>query len=192
MFIFVSLWFVHSYIMIASDNIQMLREAWRQAGRTVVLTNGVFDLMHSGHVRYLEQARSLGDVLVVGLNSDASTRANKGPRRPLVPQEERAYMLASLRCVDYVTIFDQPTAEELVARLRPDIYVKGGDYAVPGGSGGNGVQPDRDSLRVDERRLPEARVVRGYGGQVLLLPYHAGLSTSALIERIVSEAGASP
>jgi rfaE bifunctional protein nucleotidyltransferase chain/domain len=139
----------------------------------------VFDLLHVGHVAYLEQARALGDVLVVAINSDSSTRALKGPQRPLMPEDDRARMLAALRCVDYVTLFAEHTAEVVVAALQPDYYVKGGDYArAPG-------VPD---AAVDEDRLPEARVARARGGQVVLLPYRAGYSTSALIERIVRSA----
>src|SRR6059058_3387522 len=100
----------------------------RAAGKKMVATNGCFDLLHVGHVRYLQAARALGDMLIIGLNSDASVRAYKGPTRPLVAQDERAELLAALACVDYVTIFDEPTAEALMAALQPDIYVKGGDY----------------------------------------------------------------
>lgn len=146
------------------------RELARAAGQTVVFTNGHFDLLHLGHVDYLQRARALGDVLIVGLNSDASTRALKGPGRPIVPQVERARMLAALACVDYVTIFDAPTANALVEALRPDVYAKGGDWG-------------RD------REPPEADVVRGYGGQVHFIPYLAGHSTSDLIETIVARYG---
>src|SRR5262245_42476467 len=150
-----------------------LRENWRRIGLRLVFTNGVFDLLHSGHLSYLWQARSLGDLLVVGVNSDASTRALKGPQRPLVPQEDRAALLAALRCVDYVTIFEERTAEALVEALRPEVYVKGGDY---------GPQPNT----VASKALPEAQVVESYGGQVVLLPYRAGRSTSALIRKIIT------
>src|SRR5436190_1383960 len=96
----------------------------RAAGAKLVLTNGTFDILHVGHVLYLEAARALGDILVVGINSDASARGYKGPGRPVVPQDERAEIVAALRCVDYVTIFDEPTAVHLVEALRPDVYVK--------------------------------------------------------------------
>ncbi len=161
--------------VVALAELVTLRQTWRHSGQQLVLTNGVFDLLHIGHITYLQQARALGDVLVVGLNSDSSTRAIKGPQRPLVPEEARAHMLAALRCVDYVTIFAQPTAEALAAAVQPDMYVKGGDYATTAGS--------TDS--VNEDRLPEARVVRSTGGRVVLLAYQEGYSTSALIERIV-------
>lgn len=159
--------------LLALDELLPLRAEWRRGGLRLVLTNGVFDLVHAGHVGYLAQARALGDLLLVALNSDASTRALKGPLRPLVPEADRAAVLLALRAVDYVTIFEPRTAEAVVDALRPEIYVKGGDY-----SGGAGAP--------DPTRLPEARVVAGYGGQVVLLPYAEGRSTSALIERVVA------
>lgn len=165
--------------VLSLDALVPLRHQWRHNHQRLVLTNGIFDLLHSGHVRYLEQARQLGDVLVVGVNSDASTRALKGPHRPLVPEHERTYLLAALRWVDYVTLFSERTAEGLAETLQPDIYVKGGDYAQQPDE-----QHDAASLVVDDTRLPEARVVRAYNGQVVLLPYAAGLSTTELIARI--------
>jgi len=173
--------------------------ARQDAGERAVFTNGCFDLLHLGHVAYLRAARDLGDFLIVALNSDASTRRIKGPLRPLVAESERAEILAALSCVDYVTIFDDNTAERAVAALRPAVYVKGGDYA--GGEhaqAGVTLAPDelRHLLAGDasahpalaglERRLPEARVVAAYGGSVTLLPYLPGHSTTELIERIVS------
>ena len=103
-------------------------DAERAAGRTIVLANGCFDLLHVGHVRYLEAARREGDVLVVAINSDASVRANKGPSRPLVPEAERAEMLTALRCVDFVTIFGEPTADALLRALRPHVHAKGTEW----------------------------------------------------------------
>ena len=143
------------------------RQRWREEGRTVVTTNGCFDLLHPGHVRFLQQARAQGEVLIVGLNSDASVRQLKGPGRPLLPQEDRAAMLAALRCVDEVVIFDELLANGLLAQLRPDIHCKGGDYTA------------------DE--LPEAEVIRQGGGQVRILPFSAGYSTSALVQSIREE-----
>jgi rfaE bifunctional protein nucleotidyltransferase chain/domain len=142
------------------------REAEQVARRAVVLTNGHFDLLHVGHVRYLQAARGLGDALIVGLNSDASTAARK-PGRPIVPQEERGELLAALGCVDVVVIFDELTAEALVEALRPDIYAKGGDWNRPGGP-----------------RPPEAAVVERHGGRVAYLPYLPDRSTTLIIERI--------
>jgi len=144
----------------------------QQRGECGVFTNGCFDLLHLGHVRYLQQARALGDFLILGLNDDAGVRALKGPGRPLVPEAERAEILAALACIDYVTIFPEPTAGPLVALLQPAIYVKGGDYA--------GKQ---DSLP-DMSRLPEAKVVQAYGGIVHLIPYLPHHSTTELIEAI--------
>jgi rfaE bifunctional protein nucleotidyltransferase chain/domain len=137
--------------------------ALRAGGGRLVLTNGCFDLLHVGHVRYLQAARRLGDFLAVGVNADASVRALKGPTRPLVPAAERAEVLAALGCVDAVVIFDAPTAEPLVAALQPEVYVKGQDYT--------------------EATLPEAAVVRAYGGAVVLLPTVPGASTTALVAR---------
>lgn len=149
-----------------------LAARWRAAGERIVLTNGVFDLLHAGHVAYLEQARGLGDRLVVALNSDASTRALKGPLRPLTPEADRAALLAALRWVDAVTIFQESTAEAVVHALQPDVYVKGGDYAAADGA------PDLG-------RLPEARAAQQYHAQIRLIPYRAGTSTTELIQRIV-------
>ena len=144
----------------------------QQAGERGVFTNGCFDLLHLGHVRYLQEARSLGDFLILGLNNDSSTRLLKGPGRPLVPENERAEILAALTCIDYITIFSEPTAGPLVALLQPAIYVKGGDYAST-----NGTAPDMT-------RLPEAKVVQEYGGSVRLIPYLPHHSTTELIAAI--------
>jgi len=158
--------------IVTLDSLEALIAQRRAQGRgMVVVTNGCFDLLHVGHVRYLQQARALGDLLVVGLNSDASVRRLKGPRRPLVPQDERAVVVAALACVDYVTIFAEDTAAALVARLRPEIYVKGGDYAAAAAMG---------------KVLPEAAIVQRYGGRVEILPYLPGRSTSDLIATIVA------
>ncbi len=133
-------------------------------GKRVVFTNGCFDILHAGHVDYLERARRLGDVLVVGLNSDASVRRLKGKGRPLNKQGDRAKILASLYFIDYVTIFNEATPEKLITRLRPDILVKGGDWKVSEIAGGP--------------------FVRTYGGRVVSLPFVKGYSTTSLIKRI--------
>ena len=161
----------------ALDTLIALHQQWREQHRTVVFTNGVFDLLHIGHLRYLEAARALGHVLVVGLNSDASTRQIKGPQRPLVEQNDRAALLLGLRVVDYVMIFDEPTAEHLVAALQPDVYVKGGDYRLD------------SEPRQRGKPLPEAAIVQSYGGRVQLIPYLPGRSTTELIERITHQYG---
>jgi rfaE bifunctional protein nucleotidyltransferase chain/domain len=146
------------------DELLQLRQRWREEGRVVVSTNGCFDLLHPGHVRFLQQARGQGDLLVVGLNSDASVRQLKGPGRPLLSQEDRAAMLAALRCVDWVVVFEEVLANDLLARLRPDLHCKGGDYIA--------------------EKLPEAEVIRQGGGQVRILPFAPGYSTSGLLGAI--------
>ena len=144
----------------------------QQAGESGVFTNGCFDLLHLGHIRYLEQARYLGNFLIMGLNSDESVHRLKGVGRPLVPGQERAEILAALTCIDYVTIFDESTAGPLIDLLHPAIYVKGGDYA--------GAQ---DGVP-DTTRLPEAKNVQAYGGIVRLIPYLPYHSTTELIGKI--------
>jgi rfaE bifunctional protein nucleotidyltransferase chain/domain len=173
-----------------------IRQRLRRQGKTLVFTNGIFDLLHVGHVRYLQSARRLGHALFVGLNSDSSTRKLKGPGRPLVPQAERAEVLCALACVDYVIIFDEPTAKRLVETLQPEIYAKGGDYAagvaeaVPAGSAPASkgkVLPVRQG-----KVLPEASVVESYGGRVVLLPYTTLHSTTRIVERLLSDSGCHP
>lgn len=144
----------------------------QQSGERGVFTNGCFDLLHLGHVRYLQEARTWGDFLILGLNDDAGVRALKGAGRPLVPEQERAEILAALSCVDYITIFAEPTAGPLVHLLQPAIYVKGGDYASA-----NSDQPDTG-------RLPEAKVVQEYGGSLRLIPYLPHHSTTEMIAAI--------
>jgi rfaE bifunctional protein nucleotidyltransferase chain/domain len=151
------------------------RERRRAAGERVVLTNGVFDLLHVGHLRYLAAARALGDCLIVGVNDDASVRRNKGPLRPIVPAAERAELLAGLACVDYVTLFGEETAVELARLLRPDVYVKGGDYAAPG--------------QAEGKSLPEAPVVLAGGGEVRIIPLIPDASSTGLIERVLARYG---
>jgi rfaE bifunctional protein nucleotidyltransferase chain/domain len=162
-----------------------IRAAARAAGQTVVFTNGAFDLLHVGHVRYLQAARALGDLLIVGVNSDASVRAYKGPDRPLVAEDERAELLAALACVDYVVIFDEPTAVALVTALQPDIYVKGGDYRAEDAP----PVPRPATHDPADKPLPEAAPVRAAGGQVIIIPYVPGKSTTNLIERIKGVGG---
>lgn len=155
----------------------------QQAGERAVFTNGCFDLLHLGHIRYLQEARSLGDFLVLGLNSDESVRKLKGPTRPLVSELERAEILAALSCVDYVTIFSEPTAGELIDLLQPPIYVKGADYVRPSIEAEPCVRPPLDALP-DTSRLPEAKHVLAYGGVIRFIAYLPGHSTSELIQRI--------
>ncbi len=139
------------------------------SGERVVLTNGVFDILHVGHIRYLSEARALGDALAVAVNSDESVRGFKDPQRPIVPLAERMEMLASLSCVDYVTAFETRTPVPLIERVRPALYAKGGDYT--------------------EADLPEAKVVTGYGGEVRILSLVAGRSTTNIIARVCAAYG---
>jgi rfaE bifunctional protein nucleotidyltransferase chain/domain len=138
----------------------------RARGGTVVATGGCFDLLHPGHIRTLEAARALGDCLVVCLNSDASVRRLKGESRPVVGQEDRAAVLRALRCVDEVLTFEEDTPSELLGRLRPDVWVKGGDYAP--------------------EDLPEAEVVARWGGRVAVVPFLAGRSSTHLIREVAA------
>lgn len=164
--------------LISQSGAIRIRRRLARLGKKVVFTNGVFDLLHIGHIRYLRQARRLGDVLMVGLNSDSSVHLLKGQDRPWVPELERAEVLCSLSDVDYVILFDQATAVDLVMDLKPDVYVKGGDYASdkPGAS-----RPD--TLR-DSRPIPEASAVEEYGGEVVIVAFTPGHSSSALAARI--------
>ena len=142
--------------------------ATRARGGTVVATGGCFDLLHAGHARTLASARALGDCLVVCLNSDSSVRRLKGPDRPLTTQDERAELLRALECVDAVVVFEEDTPEALLAELRPDVWVKGGDYSADA--------------------LPEADLVRGWGGRTVVVPYHRGRSTSRLADALIRRA----
>ncbi|HEY8465011.1 MAG TPA: D-glycero-beta-D-manno-heptose 1-phosphate adenylyltransferase [Bacillota bacterium] len=141
-----------------------LAQQLRDQGRRVVFTNGCFDILHVGHVRYLQAARQLGDCLIVGLNSDASVRRLKGAKRPINHQEDRAEVLSGLTAVDYVVIFDETTAEDLIREIQPDIYVKGGNYCL--------------------EQLPESRIVAGYGGKTVLIPVVPGRSTTNLLRKL--------
>ena len=145
------------------------RASWRREGRSVVWTNGCFDILHVGHVRSLQAARAFGDLLVVGINSDESVRHIKGPNRPVIPEDECAEILAALECVDRVVIFDESTPVEALARLRPDIHCKGADYAPP-----------------DGKPIPEARIIASYGGRVEFLSLTPDVSTTNIVERIAT------
>ena len=150
--------------ILSRDELRVVRARLRDAGQTLVFTNGVFDLLHVGHVRYLEQARALGDALVVAINSDASVRALKGAGRPLISEDERAEILAGLRAVNYVIIFDEVSPRSLIADLLPDVLIKGGDYAL-------------DEIHGREE-------VEAAGGRVVSLAFVEGVSTSEIIERM--------
>ncbi|MGC4877626.1 D-glycero-beta-D-manno-heptose 1-phosphate adenylyltransferase [Micromonospora sp. DT43] len=152
--------------VVGTDELDAIVAEHREAGRSVVFTNGCFDVLHPGHVRYLEQARALGDLLIVAVNSDGSVRRLKGPDRPVNPVEDRGALLAALSCVDHVVVFEEDSPAALIEAVRPDVYVKGGDYPP--------------------ELVPEAPLVRRLGGQVRTLGYVPDRSTSAIIERIRS------
>jgi D-beta-D-heptose 7-phosphate kinase/D-beta-D-heptose 1-phosphate adenosyltransferase len=141
-----------------------LAAALRERGKRIVFTNGVFDILHPGHLRYLQQARSLGDVLFVGLNADSSVRRNKGPERPINPQHERAEVLEALECVDAVVLFEEDTPAEIIRAILPDILVKGADWA--------------------ENAIVGRDTVEARGGRVVRIPVEQGYSTTTIIEKI--------
>ena len=146
------------------NQLQIERERLRQAGKKVVFTNGCFDLLHPGHVRYLQQARALGDALIVALNSDRSVRELKGDKRPILTEAERSEVMAALACVDFVTVFDEPTPREIISALLPDVLVKGGDWGI-------------DAIVGREE-------VEAASGKVMSLAFVEGCSTTDVIERI--------
>lgn len=151
-------------MLIDPNDIEKLCEILHRAGEKIVFTNGCFDILHAGHVRYLEKARSFGDCLVLGLNTDASVRGNKGPSRPINSELDRAEVVGALKAVDYVVLFGEKTAETIIAKVRPDVYVKGGDYTL--------------------ETLPEAKIVQSYGGRVEFVQMVAGRSTTNVIKKI--------
>ena len=151
-------------MLIPNEKIENFCATLRAAGQRIVFTNGCFDILHAGHVRYLTQARSLGDCLVLGLNTDASVRRLKGETRPVNRELDRAEVVGALAAVDYVVLFDEPTAEVLVEKVRPAVYAKGGDYT--------------------RETLPEAKIVERYGGEVHFIGLVPGRSTTKIIERI--------
>ena len=152
-----------------ADELVALVKLRQECGEKIVFTNGVFDILHVGHIRYLSEARALGDGLLIAVNADESVRSFKGDLRPIVPLDERMEMLAALACVDYVAPFSTRTPAPLIELIHPAIYVKGGDYT--------------------ESDLPEASVVRGYGGNVRILSLVAGRSSTNIISRICAAYG---
>lgn len=153
-----------AYLPMSVDDGVTLVARLRADGKRVVFTNGVYDLLHPGHVRYLQAARALGDALIVGVNSDRSVRANKGPSRPINPETERAEVIAALDCVDAAIVFDQDTPHDIISRLQPDVLVKGADWA--------------------EDAIVGRDVVEARGGRVVRMPIEQGFSTTELIARI--------
>lgn len=138
----------------------------KKEGKKIVFTNGCFDILHIGHVKYLVDAKNLGDILIVGVNSDESVRTLKGKCRPIVPDIERAEILAALKCVDYVVIFNELNPENLIAKLKPAIHVKGGDYVID--------------------QIPESKLVESFGGKTIILKEVKGKSTSGIIQKILT------
>lgn len=157
---------MHRGRIVTTEELSGIRDAMGARGQRLVMTNGCFDLLHAGHVRYLQQARELGDALAVGLNSDRSVRELKGEGRPVNAQDDRAEVLAALGCVDYVVIFDGKRATDILRAVRPHIYAKGGDYTP-------------DSLDPDERAALSAA-----GSDIRILPLVPGRSTTAVLERL--------
>ncbi len=155
----------------STETLPPVLQQHREAGEKIVTTNGCFDILHVGHLRYLQQAKETGDLLVVLVNSDRSIQQLKGPNRPIVPEKERAELLAGLECVDYVVIFDDATPLSLLEQIRPDIHVKGAQYSA--------------------ETLPEAVVLKSLGTLLAFMPMVEGQSTTTLIERIV-QVGALP
>ena len=151
-------------MLIPKERIEDFCATLREAGQRIVFTNGCFDILHAGHVRYLEEARALGDCLVLGLNTDASVRRLKGESRPVNTELDRAAVAGALAAVDYVVLFDEPTAEALIEKVRPAVYAKGGDYT--------------------RETLPEAKIVEKYGGEVHFIDLVPGRSTTKIIEKI--------
>ncbi len=149
------------------EELKVLRDLWAREGKTVVFTNGVFDLIHRGHVEYLARARDLGDLLVIGLNSDSSVQKIKGPSRPIQTQDDRALILAAFQFVDYITIFEEETPIHVITTLIPDVLVKGGDYTI-------------DTVVGHD-------IVEEHGGRTVILPFVKGKSSTGIIERILGK-----
>lgn len=143
---------------------KQLRTAYKNDGKTVVFTNGCFDILHAGHIQYLTQAAELGDVFILGLNTDASVKTNKGDARPINSQESRAIVLSALEVIDHIVFFNEKTPVALLEELKPDIHVKGGDYKA--------------------ETLPEYQTITAYGGKIQILPFKKGFSTTTIIEKI--------
>jgi len=152
--------------MIVKDwsKLKEILERERKKGKKIVFTNGCFDILHRGHIEYLNEAKAFGDILVVAVNSDSSVKMIKGSSRPINKEEDRLIMIDAIKPVDYVTVFSDRTPERIIKFLKPDVHVKGGDYSI------------------DD--LPEARIIRSYGGKIKIIRFRSGYSTTGIIERI--------
>jgi D-beta-D-heptose 7-phosphate kinase/D-beta-D-heptose 1-phosphate adenosyltransferase len=159
--------FRSSQTVLQNTDLKKIVDLAKSTGKTVVFTNGCFDIIHGGHIEFLEKAKALGDILILGLNSDKSVRGLKGEGRPIKSQDERANILSALKYVNYITIFDEETPENLISQIRPDILVKGDDY------------------KVDE--VVGREIVEGYGARVELIPIVKGLSTTNTVEQILNK-----
>lgn len=162
---------------IISDRTELARVSndLHTQGKRIVTTNGVFDLLHAGHVHYLQFCKAQGDILIVGLNTDSSVKVNKGDKRPIIPEQERAEVLAALACVDYIHLFSEKTPEAWLAVIKPDVHVKGGDYALIPSLG--------------DKRIIEKELVESLGGVCMVAPLVQGKGTTGIIEKIVSVFG---
>ena len=155
-----------SYKIVSNQELVSIIDTSRKF-KKIVFTNGCFDILHIGHVKYLQQAKSLGDILIVGVNSDASVRKLKGEFRPIMSEKERAEVIAALECVDYVVIFPELTPKNLIRIVKPDIHVKGGDWKA--------------------KQIPETNLVQSYGGKVVIVDEVEGYSTSEIIRKIIEK-----
>ena len=156
-------------MIVELEELLNILEEERKKGKKIVFTNGCFDIIHAGHAHYLSEAKKFGDILVVGLNSDSSIKRIKGEKRPIIPQEMRAFLLSSLKPVDYVVIFEEDTPENLIRAIRPDVLVKGGDW--------------------DINKIVGKDFVESYGGKVLTIPFKFDISTTKIIEKILEVYG---
>ena len=151
--------------IVSLDELKSITDNLKSKDKVVVATGGCFDILHAGHVQYLEQAKTYGDVLVLFMNSDSSVRRLKGPKRPIVSEEERAVVAAGLGCIDYVCLFDEDTPENIISEIEPDVWAKGADY--------------------EGEDIPEAKIINGYGGKIAYISFVEGCSSTNIVEKII-------
>jgi len=151
--------------IICLDELKSITTDLKSEGKVVVATGGCFDILHAGHVQYLEQAKTFGDVLILFMNSDSSVRRLKGAKRPIVSEEERAIVAAGLGCIDYVCLFDENTPEKVISEIKPDIWAKGADY--------------------EGKDIPESKIINGYGGRIAYISFVEGCSSTNIVEKII-------